>query len=100
MSAADELRAQTRAALTTAGISQASAARTLGLSEKHMSQMLTGRATLTLTHAEQIVALCGAQLVIAIHLNTPKGSSEQSSGTHPGRDRAPDGRGCAGRTAG
>lgn len=64
MTATDDLRVVVREALTNARISQAKAARQLGLSAKHMSQMLTGRATLTLEWAEQILALCGRQLTI------------------------------------
>jgi plasmid maintenance system antidote protein VapI len=72
MSAAgDDLRNQTRAALKSAGISQASAARALDLSAKHMCQMLTGRARLTLAHAEDILALCGVRLVITTDLIDP-----------------------------
>lgn len=59
-----ELRRQVRAALDHAHISQAEAARQLGLSTKYMSQMLTGRATLTLDWADRIVALCGMRIVV------------------------------------
>jgi transcriptional regulator with XRE-family HTH domain len=62
--AEDQLRAHVRAALEAAGLSQAEVARQLGLSYKHMSQMLTGHATLTLTWAEGILGLCGQSLVI------------------------------------
>ncbi|MGW0312049.1 helix-turn-helix domain-containing protein [Streptomyces flavidovirens] len=65
------LRIQVRAALDMTHISQASAARQLGLSTKHMSQMLTGRATLTLDWAEQILALCGMRLVVGLVLDHP-----------------------------
>lgn len=60
----DSLRGQVKAALEAAGVSQAEAARRLGLTAKHMSQMLTGKATLTLAWAEQILALCGQRLEI------------------------------------
>lgn len=63
-SAERNLRVQVRAALDIAGISQAEACRQLGLSTKHMSQMLTGQATLTLDWAERIVDLCDMRLVI------------------------------------
>lgn len=63
----EALRTQVRAALRTAGISQAKACRQLGLTTKHMSRMLTGRAPLTLDWAEQILDLCGIQIVIGIH---------------------------------
>jgi DNA-binding XRE family transcriptional regulator len=60
----DSLRGQVRAALEESGISQAAAARRLGVSTKHMSQMLTGKATLTLSWAEKILAMCGQRLEI------------------------------------
>ncbi|MFD8667057.1 helix-turn-helix domain-containing protein [Streptomyces microflavus] len=60
-----DLRAQVKAALTTARISQAEAARQLDLSTKHMSHMLTGRATLTLDWADRILTLCGMTLAVA-----------------------------------
>lgn len=60
----DSLRAQVKAALDAASLSQAEASRRLGLSTKHMNQMLTGKATLTLGWAEKILALCGQRLEI------------------------------------
>lgn len=63
--AEEVLRAHVRAALRNAGISQAAAAAELGVSQKHVSQMLTGRAPITLRWAEQLLALCGYRLVIA-----------------------------------
>lgn len=68
-SSTPELRRQVKAALRAAGISQAQAARDLGLSTKHMSHMLTGRATLTLDWADRLLALCGMRLVVSIALN-------------------------------
>ncbi|WP_327377980.1 helix-turn-helix domain-containing protein [Streptomyces sp. NBC_01216] len=62
--AAETLRGLVRTALHDAGISQAEAARRLGLSTKHMSHMLTGRAVLTLDWAEQILGLCGRRLTV------------------------------------
>ena len=50
--AEEQLRTHVRTALARAHISQAEAARQLGLSTKHLSQMLTGHATLTLTWAD------------------------------------------------
>ncbi|MGW6578910.1 helix-turn-helix domain-containing protein [Streptomyces globisporus] len=72
-----DLRAQVKAALTTARISQAEAARQLDLSTKHMSQMLTGRATLTLDWADRILTLCGMTLAIAAFPDTGRGLSTQ-----------------------
>lgn len=71
MNAEGQLRSQVRAALDRTRISQAEAARQLGLSTKHMSQMLTGRATLTLDWAERIVALCGMRIVVLALTGTP-----------------------------
>lgn len=69
MTAADaQLRAQVKAALALNGLSQAQAARSLGLSNKHLNQMITGRAVLTLAWAERILALCGMRIVVSIHL--------------------------------
>lgn len=60
------LRTQVRAALSAVSLSQAEAARRLGLSQKHVSQMLTGRAPLSLEWAERLLALCGMRLVITL----------------------------------
>lgn len=68
--AEDQLRTHVRAALEAAGISQAEACRQLGLSTKHLNQMLTGRATLTLTWAEGLLGLCGQNLVIGTRPDT------------------------------
>lgn len=62
--AEDQLRVHVRAVLGAAGLSQAEVCRQLGCSTKHLNQMLTGRATLTLTWAEGILGLCGHSLVI------------------------------------
>ncbi|MGW3383307.1 helix-turn-helix domain-containing protein [Streptomyces albogriseolus] len=67
MSAAeDSLRKQVRASLKSARISQASVARELGVSTKHLCQMLTGRAPLSLEWAERIVALCGMRIEVVV----------------------------------
>jgi len=65
-----ELRVQVKAALLARGLSQAEAARRLNLSTKHMSQMLTGRAPLTLAWAERILALCDMRIVIGLQHDT------------------------------
>ena len=70
MNAEADLRTQVAAALLTRGISQAEAARRLGLSNKHLNQMLTGRAVLTLPWAERILALTGMRLVIGLAHDT------------------------------
>ncbi|MEU6552072.1 helix-turn-helix transcriptional regulator [Streptomyces sp. NPDC046915] len=70
MSAEADLRVQVAAALLTHDISQAEAARRLGLSNKHLNQMLTGRAVLTIPWAERILALTGMRLVIGLQHDT------------------------------
>ncbi|WP_228994370.1 helix-turn-helix transcriptional regulator [Streptomyces sp. DH8] len=76
-----DLRAQVKTALATAHISQAEAARRLGLSTKHMSQMLTGRATLTLDWADRILTLCGMTLAVVAVPATNR--------AHPAQPRIP-----------
>ncbi|MGC4925594.1 helix-turn-helix domain-containing protein [Streptomyces sp. DT117] len=76
-----DLRAQVKAALATARMSQAEAARQLDLSAKHMSHMLTGRATLTLDWADRILTLCGMTLAVAAIPDTGQ--------AHPTQPRIP-----------
>ncbi|HEY9367542.1 helix-turn-helix transcriptional regulator [Streptomyces sp.] len=59
------LRLEVRACLKVAGLSQAEAAQTLGISTKHMSQMLTGRAPMSIAWADRITRLTGRELLIA-----------------------------------
>lgn len=73
--AEEQLRTHIRAALTAAGISQAEAARQFGCSAKHMSQMLTGLATLDLIWAEGLLGLCGQTLVIGTRPDEPGSSA-------------------------
>jgi plasmid maintenance system antidote protein VapI len=61
------LREQVRAALAATGTSQAAAARELGITQKHLSHMLTGRAPLTLPWAERIVATIGMRVEVAVY---------------------------------
>ena len=58
------LRTEVRSCLDGAGINQAAAARELGVSPKHLSQMLAGKATLTLEWAQNLLSLTGRELVI------------------------------------
>jgi plasmid maintenance system antidote protein VapI len=64
VTAPDVLRALVRVELRNAGLSQAEAARRLGVSTKHLCQMLTGRAPLTLGWAEDLLGLCGQRLTL------------------------------------
>lgn len=77
MSLTDQIRAVVRDELAVAGISQAEAARALGVSTKHMSQMLTGRVGMSPEWADRITALCGRQLVIA---STPTRAEQMQEG--------------------
>jgi transcriptional regulator with XRE-family HTH domain len=71
------LRAQVKEALSEAGIKQVEVARRLNLSAKHVSQMLTGKMTLTLGWAERILALCGQRLEIRTVSAIPKDGEEK-----------------------
>ena len=62
----ESLREQVRAALESTRISQAAVARELGVSTKHLCQMLTGRAPMTLEWAERIVALCEMRVEVVV----------------------------------
>lgn len=62
--ARDSMRAQVKAAIDAAGLTDANLANHLGLSAKHVGQMLTGQATLTIGWAEKILSLCGQRLEI------------------------------------
>lgn len=64
--AEESLRTQVRSALEASRISQAAVARELGVSTKHLCQMLTGRAPLSLEWAEQILALCGMRVEVVV----------------------------------
>jgi plasmid maintenance system antidote protein VapI len=65
VSFADQLRAELRAELKAAGISQAEAARHLGCTPKHMSQMLTGKARISPEWANAVALACGRRLIVA-----------------------------------
>ena len=62
--ARDSMRAQVKAAIDAAGLTDAEVGRRLGVTAKHVSQMLTGKAALTIGWAEKILALCGQRLEI------------------------------------
>lgn len=65
-SAQNLLLAQVQAAVKHSGLKQTWLAQQLHASEKHVSQMLTGRATLTLDWSERILALCGLELDVTV----------------------------------
>lgn len=60
----DSMRAQVKTAVDGTGLSDADVAHHLGLSTRHVSQMLSGQTMLTLGWAEKILALCGQRLEI------------------------------------
>lgn len=64
--ATDELRQQLRAAIRASGVKQIWIAEQLGVSQKHLSQMLTGRVGLPLDWAQSIAALCGYTATVTI----------------------------------
>ena len=63
-----DLRSLLAGELRAAGLSQAEAARQIGITAKHMNQMLTGRAPLSLAWADEIAALCGRELLVGSRL--------------------------------
>lgn len=75
--AESRLIAALRAALDESDTSQAAAARALGITPKHMSQMLIGKAPVSIAMAERIAAVCGRTL--DIHLAPVE---EQTGGDH------------------
>lgn len=60
------LRNQIRATIKASGIKQIWIAQQLGISQKHLSQMLTGRVALTLDWAQRIAALCGYKVTVIV----------------------------------
>lgn len=62
----ESLRGQVREALENAGIPQTLVALKLGVSTKYLSQMLTGRALLTLEWAEKIVNVCDMRVEVVV----------------------------------
>ena len=70
--AEEQLRTQVRAALKASGRKQIWIAEKLGISPKHLSQMLTGRVSLTVDWAQRIAELCDARVLIFV--TVPPGS--------------------------
>jgi ribosome-binding protein aMBF1 (putative translation factor) len=60
----EALRTVVRAAIEASGRSQASIARELIVSTKHLNQMLKGRQPITLWWAARILRTCGMRLVV------------------------------------
>lgn len=76
MTLQDDIRSLLTGELRAAGLSQAEAARQLGITAKHMNQMLTGRAPLSLAWADEIAALCGRELLVGSCPASPEVSAE------------------------
>ncbi|MCI3277593.1 helix-turn-helix domain-containing protein [Streptomyces cylindrosporus] len=76
----DQLRTEVHIALTTSRITQAAAAKELGLSEKHVSQLLTGLAPMSLRRAQQFLRLCGLTLTLAINAHPADGHPARTHG--------------------
>jgi transcriptional regulator with XRE-family HTH domain len=64
VSLAEDVRAEIRTALHDTRTSQAELSRRLGLSTKHVSRVLTGRAALSLELAEAMLAALGRQMTV------------------------------------
>jgi transcriptional regulator with XRE-family HTH domain len=77
VSAEEQLRTQVRAALKASGRKQIWIAEKLGISPKHLSQMLTGRVSLTVDWAQRIAELCDARLLIFV--TKPPGSLDRET---------------------
>lgn len=60
------LHEQVKAAVKASGLKQVWIAERLGVSEKHLSQLLTGRVVMSLEWAERILGLCGMELVVSV----------------------------------
>ena len=63
---ATPLHEQVKDVVRDSGLKQTWIARQLEVSDKHLSQLLTGRVVMTLEWAQRIVALCGMELVVTI----------------------------------
>lgn len=64
-----ELRADLKRCIRASGLRQHEVAARLGITPKHLSQMLTARCGISLHYARRIAEACGHELMITI---TPK----------------------------
>lgn len=67
----EDLRGPVREALQESRISQASAARRLSISQKYLSQMLTGKAPLSPEWAAKLLELCGLRIYVCFASGPP-----------------------------
>lgn len=65
------MRGEVRDAITLAGYTQVSVAEKLGLSQKHLSAMLTGKVTMSVLWAGRIMDLCKRELLISSRRKDP-----------------------------
>lgn len=65
-SSLDSLPAKVREAVRDSGLKQRWIAARLHISEKHLSQLMTGRVEMTPEWAERILGLCGMELVVSV----------------------------------
>ncbi len=66
LNAEDQVRAAIRGALDVAGITQTELARRIGMSQKHVSQVLTGKTGLSLALADRMLAAIGSRLRMTV----------------------------------
>lgn len=62
----ERLRKLVRSTLKQQRITQKQAAETIGVTQKHLSFVLSGRVQMTMTWAERLLTLCGQQLIFDI----------------------------------
>ncbi len=62
----NDVRTAIRAALADAGMTQAELARRIRMSQKHVSQVLTGKAGLSLGMADKMLAAIGSRLKMSV----------------------------------
>ena len=66
MTLAEDVRAEIRTALHDTRTSQAELSRTLGLSTKHVSRVLTGKSALSFELAEAMMSALGRQMTVRV----------------------------------
>ncbi len=66
----ESIRLQVRYAVRDAGHTQVWVARSLGITERQLGEMLTGKALMPLLWAERIADLCGLEIVVSLRCRT------------------------------
>jgi transcriptional regulator with XRE-family HTH domain len=72
VTAQEQLVADVKAAIRDSGTRQVWVAERLGISAKHLSQMLGGKAVMNIDWAEQILRLCGMRLALTVEGALPE----------------------------